>query len=255
MYASERRRLIGDDVAEHGRVTVTELAERLDVSTETIRRDLAWLETAGRVERTHGGAVPLTPSGRSERALATRTAENTAAKQAIADLALGLLPPAGGSLLVDAGSTTARVAADLPHGHGLLVVTGSAPIAAQLAAAGTGDVHLLGGQVRGLTGACVGHLALAALERVRCDVVFLGTNGLAAERGLTTPDPEEAAVKRAMRAAGRRVVALCDSSKFGHDHLVSFAALSDVDVLVTDRRPGAELAAALENSGIEVLHP
>lgn len=255
MYLQERQRHITDALAERGRVAVIDLAEGLGVSTETIRRDLATLEAEGLLERTHGGAVRVTPGGRVERTLDSRSAERTEAKQAIAELALTLLPPRGGSILVDAGSTTARLASVLPPQHGLTVVTDSAPVAAALAAAGTDDLHLVGGHVRGLTGACVGHRALEALRTVRCDVAFLGTNGLDPERGLTTPDPEEAAVKRAMRTAGRRVVVLCDSSKFGHDHLVSFADLGDVDVVVTDSAPPADLAAALSDAGTEVLHP
>ena len=255
MYASERRRLVLEALSRDGRVTVTGLADELAVSAETVRRDLATLEADGRLERTHGGAVPLTPGGRIERRLSARDAENTEAKRICADLALSLLPNPGGSILLDAGSTTAHLARALPTGHRLTVITNSAPVAADLATRDEHDIHLPGGHVRGLTGACVGHAALAALDRLRCDVAFLGTNGVHPERGLTTPDPEEAAVKRAMCRAARRVVALADSSKFGHEHLVRFAELEDVDVLVTDREPGGVLARALAAAGTEVLHP
>ena len=255
MYAPERRRLVLDALRRDGRVTVARLADDLDVSAETVRRDLATLEAEGHLERTHGGAVPVTPGGRIERRLSTRDAENTEAKTICADLALSLLPGPGGSILLDAGSTTAHLARALPTGHRLTVVTNSAPVAADLVTRDEHDIHLLGGRVRGLTGACVGHVALTALARLRCDVAFLGTNGVHPERGLTTPDPEEAAVKRAMCQAARRVVVLADSAKFGHEHLVGFAALEDVDVLVTDSSPGGVLAGALADAGTEVLQP
>ena len=259
MYGSERRRRIMEHLAASGRVTVADLAQHLDVSAETVRRDLSQLETEGHLERTHGGAVPAVPGGRVERTLAARRAENVSAKTAIGRAALGLLPAPGGAVLLDAGSTTACLAEALaespPDGRGLTLLTNSVPIADILHGAGLTGLHLLGGAVRGLTGACVGAPVLRALDAMRVDVAFLGANGLHAERGLTTQDPDEAAVKAAMCACARRVVVLADSSKFGHDFLVSFAALDRIDVLVTDTAPTGPLAAALDERGIEVLLP
>lgn len=259
MYGSERRRHITEALAASGRVTVAELAVGMDVSAETIRRDLSHLEAEGHLERTHGGAVPAVPGGRVELTLAARRAENVAAKSAIGRAALRLLPAAGGSVLLDAGSTTACLAEALgesrPDGPELAVLTNSVPLADGLHRSGAPGLHLLGGAVRGLTGACVGAPVLRALDAIRVDVAFLGTNGLHAERGLTTQDPDEAAVKAAMCRAARRVAVLADSSKFGHEFLVSFAGLDQLDVLVTDAPPTGLLAAALDDRGIEVLLP
>lgn len=259
MYGSERRRHITESLAASGRVTVTDLAADLKVSAETIRRDLSALESEGLLERTHGGAVPAVPGGRMERNLATRRAENVDAKSAIGRAALRLLPSAGGSVLLDAGSTTAclvdAMSAGPPEGYGVSVITNSVPLAESIHRTGRETLHPLGGSARGLTGACVGAHTLRALEAIRVDVAFLGANGLDAERGLTTQDPEEAAVKSAMARAGRRVVLLADSSKFERDFLVSFADLDRIDVLVTDTHPTGALAAALDSRGIEVLLP
>lgn len=259
MYGSERRRHITDSLAASGRVTVAELAADLDVSAETIRRDLSALETEGILERTHGGAVPAIPGGRMERTLAARRSENVDAKCAIGRAALALLPAAGGSVLFDSGSSTARLAEALtetPSGRqDLTIITNSVPLADALHRAGTSDLQLLGGAVRGLTGACVGVPVLRTLDSIRVDVAFIGTNGLDAEHGLSTQDSEEAAVKSAMCAAARRVVLLADSSKFGHEFLVSFANLDQIDVLVTDALPTGHLATALHDRGIEVLLP
>lgn len=259
MYGSERRRHITDSLAASGRVTVAELATGLDVSAETIRRDLSVLESEGVLERTHGGAVPAIPGGRVERTLAARRAENVDAKTAIGRAALALLPGVGGSVLLDAGSTTARLAEALaetsPVGQDLTTITNSVPLADALHRAGTTGLQLLGGTVRGLTGACVGAPVLRTLDSIRVDVAFIGTNGLHAEHGLSTQDADEAAVKSAMCGAARRVVLLADSSKFGHEFLVSFADLDQIDVLVTDTRPIGSLATALHDRGIEVLLP
>lgn len=259
MYGSERRRHITESLAASGRVTVAELAADLDVSAETIRRDLSALESEGLLERTHGGAVPAAPGGRVERTLAARRSENVDAKSAIGRAALRLLPVAGGTVLLDAGSTTAclvdAMSAGPAEGYGLTLITNSVPLADAIHRAGRESLHQLGGNARGLTGACVGAHTLRALEAIRVDVALLGANGLDAERGLTTQDPEEAAVKSAMCRAARRVALLADSSKFDRDFLVSFADLDRIDVLVTDARPTGALAAALEARGIEVLLP
>lgn len=255
MYGSERRRHIMECLTASGRVTVTALASDLDVSPETIRRDLSQLEADGRLERTHGGAVPTIPGGRVERTLAARRAENVAAKTAIGRAALQLLPGSGGSALIDAGSTTAALAEALPEGHGVSLITNSVPIADALHRSGTRDLHVLGGTVRGMTGACVGAGVLGALDAIRVDIALLGANGVHAERGLTTQDPDEAAVKAAMCRSARRVAVLADSSKFGHEFLVAFAGLDRVDVLATDAPPTGPLATALADRGIEVLLP
>ncbi|HIW69559.1 MAG TPA: DeoR/GlpR family DNA-binding transcription regulator [Candidatus Dietzia merdigallinarum] len=259
MYGSERRRRITESLAASGRVTVAELSEELEVSAETVRRDLSALESEGLLERTHGGAVPAVPGGRVERTLAARRAENVDAKAAIGRAALALLPADGGTVLLDAGSTTARLvdalAGGLTEHRDLTLITNSVPIADTIHRAGRDSLHMLGGGARGLTGACVGAHTLRALAAIRVDVAFLGTNGLDVERGLTTQDPEEAAVKSAMCSAARRVVLLADSSKFDRDYLVTFAALDRIDVLVTDTPPTGALAAALDTRGIEVVLP
>ena len=114
-------------------------------------------------------------------------------------------------------------------------------------------MRILGGQVRGLTQAAVGPEALATLATLRVDTAVIGANGLSARHGLSTPDPEEAATKRAMVAAADRVVVLLDSSKVGQEHLVSFAPLDAIDVLVTDRPLPTSLHTAITTTGAEVL--
>lgn len=258
MLTRQRQRLIAQHIASHGSASVHDLAAHFDVSSETIRRDLGALEDAGHVERTHGGAVAAT--GHAERNLETRTLENREAKDRIARVAVDLLPPAGGSLLLDAGSTTAQLIPHIPHSalmgpNALLVITDSAPNAAALAAAGATNVQILGGSVRGSTGAVVGSVAVETLRRLRVDVAFLGTNGIDAERGLTTPDPAEAAVKQAMAEAARHVVVVTDSSKYDQDFTVSFADLDQVDTIVSDSMPTGALADALATTDVEVVVP
>jgi DeoR family fructose operon transcriptional repressor len=156
-------------------------------------------------------------------------------------------------VLFDAGTTTARVADLLPPDRELLVVTNSVPIAARLAGRGPVSLQLLGGRVRGLTQAAVGAQALATLASLRVDIAFVGTNGISVRHGLSTPDPDEAAVKRAMVGCANFVVVVADSSKIGREEFVGFAPLDAVDVLVTDTEISAGDHDRLTGQGLEVI--
>lgn len=253
MFADERQQLIADLARRDGRVVVTALAAELDVAPETVRRDLDALASQGLVRRVHGGAVPVDETSGREASVDHRAEVSSEAKARIGQAALALIPQGRTSIVLDAGTTTAQLAAVLPARPDLLVVTNSVPISAQLASDHPGEVHLLGGRVRGVTQATVGETGVRQLQRLRTDVAFLGSDGLTVEHGLSTPDQSEASVKRAMRLAARTVVALVDSSKVGRELLYSFARLSDVDVLVTDRDVDVRTVAALEQTGIEVV--
>lgn len=252
-YAEERQQAIARLVGERGRLAVSVLAEEFDVTTETVRRDLSSLERLGLVRRVHGGAVPAHSLTVIESGVVERDSANTAQKEVIARAAQELLPPPGATVLIDAGSTASRFAGLLPHDHRLTVVTNAVPVAARLAGNPQVELHLLPGRVRTTTQAAVGPDTVAALSLLRVDTVFLGTNGLTAGHGLSTPDWDEAAAKRAMVACARRRVVLADASKVGVETAQRFAALDDVDVLVTDEGLGGDERTWLTGAGIEVV--
>ncbi|GAA1193758.1 DeoR/GlpR family DNA-binding transcription regulator [Prauserella alba] len=251
MYAQERQRKIAERARAEGRADVAELAADFDVTTETVRRDLTVLERQGLLRRVHGGAIPVERLG-FEPGLADRDAVLTSEKERIAKAALAELPNEG-SILLDAGTTTARLAEILPNDRELTVVTNAVPLVASLAVRPQLTVLLLGGKVRGRTMAAVEDWTLRALADTYVDVAFLGTNGMSAERGLTTPDTGEAAVKRAMIQAARRVVVLADHTKAGNDCLARFGDLSEADVIVTDSGLDPELGERLAAAGPEVV--
>lgn len=261
MYATERHQLIEQLIATEGRVSVLDLARRFDVTTETIRRDLDRLEASGIVQRVHGGAVARARMSTVELSLAERTRQAADAKRHLARRALDSLPPSfGGSIYLDAGTTVAVFARLLAlraakARTSIEVVTHSMTIAHLLSDCPGLHLTAIGGRVRGLTAAAVGATAVAAISSLRPDVAFVGTNGLSAGFGLSTPDPDEAAVKRAIVAAARRVIVLAHAEKFDTDYLVTFARLGDMDVLATDTAPGGELAAALSEAEVEVWVP
>ncbi len=254
MYAEERQQAIAELALKADRVVVAALASQFDVTTETIRRDLEVLDRQGLVRRVHGGAVAAARLSLVEPTLAEREPTHAAEKARIARAALSHLPGgSSGSVLLDAGSTLAQFAAVLPLGSVGTVITTSLPIGSDLAVRGQFPVHLLGGRLRGNTQACVGPDAVARLATLRCDVAFMGTNGLTLRHGLSTPDHDEAAVKRAMMQAARKVVVLADSSKLGPELLVSFAPAAAIDVLITDDGISDADRLAFEEAGIEVV--
>lgn len=266
MFAEERQQLIVGLIYASGRASVTDLAERFSITTETVRRDLAALEAAGSVRRVHGGAVSPDRFSTTEESILERTVQRQPEKIRIAEAALALIPQGrAGSILIDAGSTTEALAellaartAGATTGAAasdaeLVVITHALPIAARLSGEPGIALHLLGGKVRGITQAAVGQSTVEAARRIRPDIAFIGTNGIHAAFGLSTPDPEEAAVKAAFVQSARRIVVLADSSKLDAETLVQFASLKDLDTLITDSKPSRELADALAEAGVEVV--
>jgi DeoR family transcriptional regulator, fructose operon transcriptional repressor len=253
VYAEERQHAIASLVHERGRLAVAALAEQFGVTTETVRRDLALLEKAGMLRRVHGGAVQAGALTLVEPGLGERHDTRTEAKRKIAAAALDLLPTTDGSIILDGGSSTAALADVLPADRALYVATNSVPIAARLSVSPGVTLHVLGGRVRGITQTAVGDATVRAMQDLRVDVVFLGTNGISPVHGFSTPDEAEAATKRAMVRAAQRVIVLGDSSKLGREHLVRFADVSAVDVLVTDDQADPGLVAELEQQGLEVI--
>jgi DeoR family fructose operon transcriptional repressor len=224
MYAPERQQEILRLARDGGRVDVVSLAEEFQVTAETIRRDLKALDRAGLLDE-----------------------KDRIAKAALAEL------PVEGTMILDAGSTVARMAAAIPPETSLTVVTHSLPIAARLADHPGIQLHLVGGRVRHRTRAAVDAWALRAYGEIRADVAVVAANGFSVEHGLTTPDLAEAAVKRAALTAARRVVLLADSSKYAQEHFARFGALSDVDLLITDNGLTPEDAGDIERAGTEVV--
>lgn len=250
MFALERQQVIANLAREHGRVDVSELASTFEVSTETVRRDLTILEQQHVLRRVHGGAVPIELAV-SIPDLTQRTDIMAGAKRAIG-LQARMQLPLSGTILIDSGTTTARLAAAIPPDHELTVITNAIPIAEQLARQSNLSVYLLGGRLRPETLATVDYWALEQLESLDVDVAFMGTNGVSPTRGFSTPDSFEATVKSAMVNCAKRVVVLADRTKLGQSYMSVFAPIHSVDVLITDSAAAPEALQALRKSGLNV---
>jgi DeoR family fructose operon transcriptional repressor len=201
----------------------------------------------------HGGAVAARALTILEPGLAQRSSTNAEQKARIARKAAAFLPGPGGSVVLDAGTTISHLVDVIPLDHPLTVLTHAIPTATKLTAIPSVTLYLLGGRVRGVTAAAVGQPTIDALAAVQVDVCFLATNGASRHHGLSTPDDEEAAVKRALARSARTVVAVFDSSKFSQEHVFEFASYDDLDIVVTDTGARDEDVRALRDSGVEVV--
>lgn len=221
-----------------GRVSVTDLAPRLGVSVETVRRDLKALADRGVVQRVYGGAVALESAG-FESDLGFRAGRDIDEKHRIAKAALQRRHGAE-TIFIDEGAMPQFLAEELVGQGPMTVVTSSLPVATTLSADPEVTVILLGGRVRGNTLGVVDHWALRMLEELVIDLAYIGANGISRDHGATTQDPSVAAVKRAAIERSRRRVLFGSHTKFGAHSLCRFADVRDFEVLIT----GTELPAA-----------
>jgi DeoR/GlpR family transcriptional regulator of sugar metabolism len=243
VLARQRQTLILSRVREDGGVRVADLARELGVSDMTVRRDLEILDSRGLIEKVHGGATALPGSALFEPGFAAKSSLQETEKEAIAEAAMALVIP-GTAIGISAGTTTYALARRLVDVPGLTVVTNSVPVADVLHRAGRADqTIILTGGVRTPSDALVGPFAVAALRTIHLDQVFLGVHGMDPRSGFTTPNVLEADTDRALAAAGRRLIVVADSSKWGVIGISSIATLEEADTLVTD---GALDAAARE---------
>lgn len=251
MYAPERQLEIVERARRDGRVEVAVLAEDFGVTTETVRRDLARLERQGQIRRVHGGALPLERAA-FELDYEERMDVRKAAKERIGAAAADLVP-AEGAVLIDAGTTTARLVEVFPMDRRVVVTTNSLPLARAIITRPNVTVLMPGGRIRPPTLAQVDVWTQRVLAELHVDVAFIATNGMSAEYGLTTPDVAEAEIKRAMIRAGGRVVLLADSTKYAQRHFVRFGDMEEVDVLITDTGLEEGAAEKFRALGVEVM--
>jgi DeoR family transcriptional regulator, fructose operon transcriptional repressor len=251
LFSGERQEEILALIRQEKRVSVTSLADHFAVVGETIRRDLADLENRGLIRRVHGGAIPL-ERVTFEPPIEARHDLMRPEKERIALAALAELPGEG-SAFIEAGSTTSFLARVLPADCSLTIVTNGGYIASSLARQPNLTVLAVGGRVRSRSLACVDDWALDTLSKLRVTVAFLGTNGLSVENGLTTPDPAEAAVKRAMLSIAPYTVLLADHSKIGVVSLLRYGELDQIDTLITDSGLPESQECDLQDAGIRVI--
>lgn len=236
-------------IIEDGSVRVGDVAKRLEVTTETIRKDIIYLDKHGLVRKSHGGAVAV--GELIEKPFITRKDMNVEEKNEIALNAIQFLPDSG-VVFLDSGSTVLALARLLSMKKGLLIVTNSIE-AANVLSGSENNVYLSGGELRGVTMSLSGLWSINAFKSVKADVAFLGTSGFMSFDGPCAESFVEAEVKCAMIANSKKTVVLADSTKFLSDALVKYADWEDIDYLVTDRKIINEKLEGLTDRGVNVI--
>ncbi|MFG6413960.1 DeoR/GlpR family DNA-binding transcription regulator [Roseateles sp. DC23W] len=249
MLTEQRHLTILDELQLSGRVLARELAERLAVSEDTIRRDLRDLAQRGALQRVHGGALPVSPALAN---LARRGAIALDEKRALGRAAAALIAD-GQLVFVDGGTSTLSLVQQLPVTLRATIATHSPVIAAALIEHPSVEVLMLGGRLFKHSGVAVGAGVAQAVQALRADCCFLGVTGVDAAFGLSTGDFEEAQVKALLMAQAAETVLMASSDKLGKVSPFRVAPLAALSTLIVTPQASADALASLRRPGLDIL--
>lgn len=251
MGVSEKRKLfIRNNIKNNGTVLVNELAQKLQVSEMTIRRDLSELEQEGFLKRTHGGAVREV-SRSYEPPFTVRKSVNTAAKSRIGLKAASYVEE-GDTIAVDSGTTTLEFAKHLQSFRNLTIVTPSIHIASMFLTNPGVETILSGGVVRKTEGSLVGEITRRTFENLYFDKFFMSTAGLSADAGFTEYIIDDAEIKKLIVSHSKKTIALMNSEKFDKTALSQVCRLEDADILITEKNPDKFIKNSLLECNVNI---
>jgi DeoR/GlpR family transcriptional regulator of sugar metabolism len=234
MLAAERRDFLLARLHADGKLVAKQIAIELGVAEDSIRRDLREMAAAGLCQRVYGGALPVSPAIAD---YATRATVATSSKERVAAAAVALIRP-GQTVLLDGGTTALAVTAALPADLRATIVTHSPTVAAALVGHPAVDVYVLGGRLFKHSAVTCGAAAAEAARGINADLFLLGVTGVHHEAGLTTGDPDEAAMKRTLAGRAAETYVLASSEKIGAASPFLVLPADRVTAIVTDAPPG-----------------
>ncbi|WJH32397.1 DeoR/GlpR family DNA-binding transcription regulator [Paenibacillus sp. CC-CFT747] len=249
MFSDERRDIILELLEKNGRVLAKELADRFELSIDSIRRDLTIMEEKGLLKRTHGGAIPVSPVRSAPLPAEQRYGEATPRQKAIAKMAASFIRE-NDSVFIGGAGIHYGMLEHLPD-CSFTVVTNSVTIADALKAKESVEVYLIGGKVKS-SGNITDSLALDFIRQFSLDTCFLTGGGISAN-GITTATPEAAALSREAARVSRKVVALAPYDKVGQDFFAKVLPAEDIDVMIADDEASLDVIQELEAKGVKVL--
>lgn len=250
--ARERRALILQELKEQPKVNVSELSEKFGVSEVTIRKDLNELKKRNLLTRTRGGAIRLPEvSIGNDTTIRDKQLYNYKEKRSIGKLAASLINE-NETILLDSGTTTLEIARNLHVFHNLTIITNAINIAIELLNYKRFSVILLGGHLRESSHSTVGPLAESSLKVFYCDKLFLGVDSFNLEKGVSTPNIEEANINQTMMSMAKETIAVFDSSKFNKRSFAFIAPVNKIDEIVTDEGIPSGIKGQLKQIGIKV---
>lgn len=233
------------------RASVEDLQKHLQVSGVTIRKILNYLYQHGFVVRTYGGAV-LAESPTLMKAVKSRAETAITEKQAIARVCSNLIND-WENVIIDAGSTTLVIARFLRN-RKIRIITNSLPIAEELCDPDTvANIEFLGGTLRKNSASVIGPQVCRALEKIRADEAFIGCSGFDPAIGFSCENAIEAETKRTMLKCATKKIIVCDHSKFERAAFANFAAPSEIDIVITDKKPEQKIANKLRTAGVKLI--
>lgn len=251
MLNTHRREHILDQISSHRKVSVMDIATSLDVSDETVRRDLKDLEKEGLLRRVHGGAISLTPI--RDEPISERVQKLAKEKGLIAQLAVKLITD-GTSVFLNIGSTVESLARQLGQFNDLKLYTNSLNVA-QIANEFKGvTVFVTPGQLRSVETDLVGYDTVSYIQNYYFDTVFMGIAGIDVDRGFMDYEEDESRIRQTLIKSARNKVMLADSSKFGKSANICSASFDEIDRLVTDVKPEKVFQERFNASGMAVIH-
>jgi DeoR family transcriptional regulator, glycerol-3-phosphate regulon repressor len=252
MRLQKRQNEIMASVKRHGACSIIELARQLEVSDETIRRNIKPLVHQGLIDKVHGGVI-LSQKQEPEPPFGKRMNERVEAKQLISAQVATIIKD-GDSIMLDTGSTTAYVARALGDHRNLSVVTNCTEIARTLAREASNRVHLCGGALRSDDWATFGSSAIDFVRQFHVNYAILSIGGVTADGGFMDYHLEEAEFSRAVIAQAKKTIVVADHSKFGNPNFISVCAFDEVDMVVVEQAPSAEIERALLDAGTVVIN-
>lgn len=249
MSYQSRKQIILKVLDEKGDVDVKELAQVLETSEITVRRDLGAMAADGLLYRTHGGAMRLSLVNQPI-SFVQKSAVNAEKKDHICRIAAAQIQD-GDVIFMDCGSTVFRMCSFIRDKR-IKVITNSLPIVHELLNSAV-SINLIGGEVDAERQAVHGTMSTEHIRRYQADKAFLGVGGISLDKGLSAVSEKEAEMTLSMATNAQVTYLLCDSSKLGKDKYLTFAPLSIVDVLITDEQ-SSDTIQAFKNAGVNVLH-
>lgn len=249
MLTSERKSMIRDRLRRDGRLVAKSFAEELNLSEDTIRRDLREMAADGLLARVHGGALPIQPTLPD---FAARKGVASDEKRRLGQLAATLIR-AGETVFLDGGTTNAEIARALPREFAFTVVTHSPTIAAELEHHPTAEIILVGGRIYKHSMVAVGSIASAAISAMRPDIFFLGATAVHSRHGFTTGDFEEAAIKRQIACQSARTYVALTAEKLERVSPITIMPLEAAAGIIVADRAVAEQLDTMGSAGVDVL--
>jgi DeoR/GlpR family transcriptional regulator of sugar metabolism len=249
MTPEERQQRIEEYLQQVEFASLEELAQHVDASVSTVRRDVSLLEAGGNVRRTHGGARIVTPRT-DEFTFSTRDTHELAEKEAIGRACAELIRP-NQSVIIDAGTTCYHVARYL-EAKSPQIITNSLAVANLFASSGRSEVVVTGGVLYPRLNVLVGPQTVETFSKLRADVAIMSAGGLTLE-GITNSHGLLIDIQRAMINAVQRVVFCLDHTKFNRHSIAPLCTLDEIDTIVTDGAAPGELVEAVRQKGVEVI--